>query len=98
LWDPFTSGTPGNGGASARLLNNGNLVVNDANGNIIWSSNTAQAAVHVQPTLNDARVALQAALGRLAVVETVLNENDPMRAVGNNEANVNVRNLGANAE
>jgi hypothetical protein len=45
--DAFTSGTAGFGGAFARLLSNGNLVIFDANGSTIWSSNTAQAPAKV---------------------------------------------------
>jgi hypothetical protein len=42
--------------------------------------------------VDEARVALQAALGKLAVVEKVLFEIDPVRSVSdaNDDANVNV--------
>jgi hypothetical protein len=100
----WASGTQGNPGAYAVLCDNGNLVIYDASGVPIWSSNTAQGAVAAAPAaLVEIRASLESALAKLSVVERALAEINLGRSAAKvlergNEANVNVRNYNANAE
>jgi hypothetical protein len=92
------SNTPQFLNAYAVLLDNGNLVIYDQNGDTIWSSGTAQSSLGGAPlALSQMRVALEDALARHSMLERAFPAFASVRPASS-EVSVNVHSRGGNAE
>jgi hypothetical protein len=73
----WASGTQQFAGAYACILGNGNLVIYDAGGDVVWSAGAAQGAVVVAPAaLVEMRAAFENALTKLSLVERAFLETN----------------------